>query len=64
MSEQQIQALIVRAIKTFIQGFAAVFLTGLVTATSQVALKALIVGAFAAGVSAVMNVFIKPVEAR
>lgn len=64
MSEKEVQALIVRAIKTFIQGFAAVFLTGLVTATSQVALKALIVGAFAAGVSAVMNVVLRPQEAK
>lgn len=64
MSEVQIQALLVRAIKTFVQGFVAVFLAGLVSATSQVALKALLVGAFAAGVSAVMNLYIKPQEAK
>lgn len=64
MSEQQVQALLVRAFKTFVQGFLAVFLAGLVSATSQVALKALVVGAFAAGVSAVMNAFIKPEEAK
>jgi hypothetical protein len=64
MSKAQIQALVIRALKTFVQAFAAVFLAGLVSATSQVALKALLVGAFAAGVSAVMNLYIKPVEAK
>lgn len=56
--------IIVRAFKTFIQAFGAVFLAGLVTATDRVTFRALVVGAFAAGVSALMNLFIQPSEAK
>lgn len=74
MSEQQIQAIIVRSLKTFIQAFLAVFLAGVVSIITNItnvgfsagksALLALVSGALAAGISAVMNAFIKPVEAK
>jgi hypothetical protein len=56
--------LLVRALKTFIQAFAAVLLAGVVSTTNVSALKALVIGALAAGVSAVMNLFIQPQEAK
>lgn len=59
-----IKALIVRAVKTFLQAFLAAVLAGLSVAVSIPTVKALLVGAIAAGVSAVMNVFLKPVEAK
>lgn len=57
-----IKALLVRAAKTFVQGFLAVFLTGIAVNVNQVQLKALLVGAFAAGISALSNLLIKPQE--
>lgn len=52
-------ALVVRAFKTFVQGaLAALVLTG--GELTQAAL----VGALAAGISAVMNLFIQPTEAK
>lgn len=60
-----IEALIVRAIKTFIQAFAAALSLGILTPINDVtAIKAMIVGAVAAGISAVMNLFIAPQEAK
>lgn len=64
MNNINANALIVRAAKTFIQAALAVFATGLVTVVDQVTLKALLVGSFAAGTSALMNLWIKPVEAK
>jgi len=74
MTQQQIQALLTRAFKTFVQAFLAVFIAGLtpiingITNTgwsgSKAALVALVSGALAAGISALMNAFIKPEEAK
>lgn len=51
--------LAVRAFKTFIQAFIATWV-----ATGLDFGKAALVGAFAAGISAVMNLFIQPTEAK
>lgn len=59
-----IEALLVRAFKTFVQAALAFASTGLVTAISVPATKALIGGAIAAGISAVMNLFLAPQEAK
>lgn len=65
MSQQQVLALLVRAIKTFLQAFFATLAAGmLTTGIDGAAIKALIIGAFAAGISALMNAFIKPAEAK
>jgi uncharacterized membrane protein len=67
MSEQQVQALVVRALKTFVQGFMGFLVTGLTLGTlpaSTEAVRALLAGAVAAGISAIMNLYIKPVEAK
>lgn len=54
----------IRALKTFLQAFVAAVSVGIVTTTDISAVRALIVGAIAAGVSAVMNLFIQPNEAK
>lgn len=59
-----IEALLVRALKTFIQAALAFASVGLVTAVSIPTTKALIGGAIAAGISAVMNLFLQPQEAK
>lgn len=59
-----INAVVVRALKTFLQAFLAVILAGLTTTADLSTVKALLIAAFAAGVSAVMNVFINPTEAK
>lgn len=62
-----INVLVVRAAKTFVQAFIASLSYGLAATNapnSTSAYRALIVGAVAAGVSAVMNVFIQPTEAK
>lgn len=56
--------LIVRALKTFLQAFAAAVSIGIVTTTDISAVRALILGAIAAGISAVMNLFLQPQEAK
>lgn len=56
--------LIVRALKTFTQAFIAAVSVGIVTTTDIPAIRALVVGAIAAGVSAVMNLVIQPTEAK
>lgn len=56
--------LAVRAFKTFVQAFLAAVSLGVVTTTDIAAVKALIVGAIAAGISAVMNLLIQPTEAK
>jgi len=52
--------IIVRAIKTFIQGFLGALVVTLPNAdiTSTEVLKSLLIGAIASGISAVMNIFI------
>lgn len=64
MNQVNVNALLVRAIKTFIQAFLAALSLGILTTTNIPAIKALVVGAVAAGVSAVMNIFIAPTEAK
>jgi hypothetical protein len=64
MTEKQVQALIVRAIKTFLQAALAFVFAGLASVSTLPAGKALLIAAIAAGVSAVTNVFIKPEEAK
>ncbi len=59
-----VNVLLVRALKTFIQSSGAVLLSGLVTAVDIPTTKALIIGSIAAGISAVMNLFISPQEAK
>lgn len=59
-----INVLFVRALKTFIQAFLAAISLGIVTTTDVSAVKSLIVGAIAAGISAAMNIVIAPKEAR
>ena len=56
--------LVVRAVKTFLQAFLAALSLGIVTTTDVPAVKALVVGAIAAGISAVMNLFLQPKEAK
>lgn len=56
--------LAVRAFKTFVQASLAFVATGIVTAIDVPTTKALIAGAVAAGISAVMNLFIQPSEAK
>lgn len=56
--------ILIRALKTFVQAFLAAVSLGIVTATSITAVKALIVGAIAAGVSAAMNLVIMPTEPK
>jgi len=64
MNNVNTNALIIRAFKTFIQTFLAAVSVGIVTTTDIPAVKALIVGALAAGISAVMNLFLAPQEAK
>lgn len=56
--------LFIRALKTFIQAFVAAVSVGIVSTTDISAVRALIVGAIAAGISAVMNLVIQPTEAK
>lgn len=75
MSEQEVKALLVRAFKTFAQAFLAVFILGLTPVVSSVlqtgsfsgakaAVLALVTASVAAGISAIMNVKIRPLEAK
>lgn len=59
-----LEALVVRALKTFLQAFVAAVSLGVVSTTNISAIKALIVGAIAAGISAVMNLLLAPQEAK
>jgi hypothetical protein len=56
------KAVLERAAWTFGQAFLAVFLTGLTVTVTHVQLKALIVAAFAAGLSALKNMVLTPPE--
>lgn len=64
MSEQQVQAIIVRALKTFLQAAASIVALNVGNVTDLNAGKTLAIAAVAAGISAVINAFIKPVEAK
>lgn len=74
MTQQQFQALVTRAFKTFVQAFLAVFIVGLTPiiqgitnvgwSGAKAALVALVTAAVAAGISAAMNAFLKPEEAK
>lgn len=64
MTENNFNVLAVRALKTFIQASLAFVAVGIVTAVDVPTTKALIGGAIAAGISAVMNLFIQPTEAK
>lgn len=52
-------ALLIRAFKTFIQGFLAAWVL-----TGNSVEKNALIGAVAAGISALMNLFIQPTEAK
>lgn len=54
-----VNAIIIRAFKTFVQGFAAYWVV-----TGNSLDKAALTGAVAAGVSALMNLLIQPTEAK
>lgn len=56
--------LAVRALKTFVQAFAAVLAVSATTVVSLETGKAVLIAAVAAGISAVMNLFIQPSEAK
>lgn len=64
MTEQQVIALLVRALKTFLQAALAFAVAGLASVSTVPAAKALLIAAIAAGLSAVFNVFLRPVEAK
>jgi len=64
MGQIQVNALSVRALKTFVQAGGAFLVAGLTQDISAPFNKALLVGALAAGISAVMNLFIMPTEAK
>lgn len=64
LTEQEIQAIVVRALKTFLQAFLAALLAGVTNITNIGTAKALAISAIAAGISAIFNAFIKPVEAK
>jgi hypothetical protein len=55
-----LEAIVVRALKTFLQGVAGSLLTNLTNVTTLSAGKVALVGAFAAGVSALMNLYLQP----
>jgi len=56
--------LAVRALKTFVQAFGAVLAVSATTVVNLETGKAVLIAAVAAGISAVMNLFIAPTEAR
>lgn len=63
-NQVNINTILVRALKTFIQAFVAAVSIGIVSTTDISAVRALLVGAIAAGISAVMNLFIQPQEPK
>ena len=56
--------ILIRALKTFIQAALAVMAAGIIDVSDLSTLKALAIGGIAAGVSAVMNLFLQPTEAK
>ena len=60
MTKDKIKDIAIRAFKTFIQGFlGAIVITGETDITNPDVIKALLIGALAAGISAVMNLFLE-----
>lgn len=59
-----IQAIAIRVFSTFYQAAAAVLLAGLTGVVDATTLKVLVVASFAAGVSAVKNIIVKPQEKK
>lgn len=64
MNNLNIKVLVYRALKTFVQGALAVLVANLANVTNLNTGKAAVVAAFAAGVSAVMNLVIQPQEQK
>jgi len=58
------RTLLVRGVKTFLQAFLAYLGAGVAGVIDTNTLKALLVAAIAAGISAVMNVVLKPTGTR
>lgn len=59
-----VNALLIRAFKTFVQAFLAIIIAGLTPQINVATGKALLISAIAAGLSAVMNLFLAPQEAK
>lgn len=60
MTKDKIKDIAIRAFKTFIQGFlGAIVITSGTDLTNPEVLKSLLIGALAAGISAVMNLFLE-----
>jgi hypothetical protein len=64
MTPTTIKAIIVRVAWTFSQSFIGVFLAGLAVNINGVQLKALVIAACAAGLSALKNIYVKPTEIK
>lgn len=64
MNQVNSNVLLVRALKTFVQAALAFAAAGVLGVTNSTAMKSLAVGAIAAGISAVMNLFVQPQEAK
>ena len=64
MSQINVNVLLVRAFKTFVQGFASAVTLNIANVTNLSTAKVLLIGAEAAGISALMNLFIAPTEAK
>lgn len=62
--KMDINVLAVRAFKTFLQAFLAVLSVSVLTVVDVETGKAALIAAVAAGISATMNLFIKPTEAK
>jgi hypothetical protein len=63
-NEINVNALIVRALKTFVQAFCSVLAVSAATVVDVDTGKAVLIGAVAAGISAVMNLIIAPQESK
>ena len=63
-NQVNVNALLVRAFKTFLQGSLSVLALNLVDVTNITTGKAVLIGAVAAGISAVANLFLQPQEAK
>lgn len=64
MNDVNLNVLAVRAFKTFCQAFLAALAVSATTVVNVDTGKAVLLGAVAAGISAVMNLFIAPTEAK
>ena len=59
-----VNALLVRAFKTFLQAFLAALALNLISVTDLTTTKALLLAAVSAGISATANLFLQPQEAK